>query len=229
MVAKWVIGACLAVLSAAPVLGEEGKTSGNIQVSKLIEQSEPLPRQDEPLTQVKVKEDYQYYDIDGASADELRAKMKQNGTTWNDGKVYAALTTWDIRYHYDITHQDGQYTLNAIKTDVDIAFHLPRLMHSSKTPEQLAASWDSYYGNLKTHELGHRDIAVRFGREIYQGLSSIGATTTRSELDEKIKDLLREKFSELKQAQIAYDQETHHGKLQGAVLHDPMVAGVPAH
>ena len=212
------------MLCAAPVLGEEGNRAPGIVLSKLMEQDQPLYKQHEILPQVQVKEKFDYYEIDGTTQDELRAQMKSNGTSWNDGKVYAALTTWDIHYHYDITSTNGRYSLSSIKTDVDIVFHLPRLKPSPRTPEQLIASWNTYLGHLKTHEFGHRDIAVRIVREIYQALSSLGSSTSKSELDQEAGNLVQAKFQKLKQDQIDYDMETRHGKLQGAVLLDPMVA-----
>ena len=227
MLANCVIGVCIAVLCAAPVLGEEGNAA-NIKLSKYLEQNLPAQPLHEELTGVKVREKIEYYDIQGATPDELRAQMKRNGTTWNDGKVYAALTTWDIRYHYDITSSNGSYHLGSITTDVDIVFHLPRLV-PTRTPQQLVVSWDTYLGNLKTHEFGHRDIAVGVGREIYRELSALGSSPSRSSLDDAAQALVKGRFQRLREAQIDYDQQTRHGKRQGAVLSDPMVAGDLAH
>lgn len=227
MASKCVIGVCLAVLCATPVFGDGGTTTSTIKLAKFIEQKKPELRQPEAASQVKVTEKYNLYEIDGASADELRAQMKRNGTTWNDGKVYAALTTWDIRYNYDIKSSNGRYYLDAIKTDVDIVFHLPRLV-PQKASAQLTASWNDYLTHLKAHEYGHRDIAVAVGQEIYQGLASLGAASSRKELDDTANKIVREKFQHLKQAQVDYDLETRHGKKQGAVLLDPQFASVPA-
>ena len=228
MAGKCVIGICLTILCAVPALGE-GEVADTVRMSKFIEQSPAPPKRQEPLDQVKVSERYDYYPVDGTTTDELRAQMKRNGTTWNDGKVYAALTTWDIRYHYDITSSKGSYHLCSIGTDVDIVIHLPKLIPSAKTTEQLTSTWNTYLGNLKTHELGHRDIAVQIGREISRELSDLGDSSSKSELDTEAKKIVRAKFQHLKQAQIDYDQETHHGVKQGAILTEPMVAAsIPA-
>jgi predicted secreted Zn-dependent protease len=227
MVGRFVIGACMAVLCAAPALGEEGSRTNNVILSKFVDpgqlQASPLKEPETP-PQVKVSENFEYYDIDGASPDELRAQMKRNGTTWNDGKVYAALTTWDIRYHYDITNSDGKYRLSSIGTDVRIIFHMPRLV-PKKAGKQLNLSWNNYLDHLKTHEFGHRDIAVDTAREIYQALAALGSSSSKSDLDNEAKDLITAKFKHLKEAQVDYDAQTHHGIKQGAVLTDPMVAG----
>jgi predicted secreted Zn-dependent protease len=219
-----VIGVCIAVVCAAPVLGEEGKDAESFKLAKYVEQNPPLRIEHERPPQVKVKETYQFYDIDGKTPDELRAQMKRNGTTWNDGKVYAALTTWDIRYHYDITHNNGRYQLSEIGTEVDIVFHLPKLVPSPGTPDHLSLSWNTYLENLKTHEVGHRDLAVSIGEEIYQALASLESSVDKRELDRCAQSLIKAKFKRLKQVQIDYDAETHHGIKQGAVLTDPALA-----
>jgi len=224
MVAKCVIGACIAVLCAAPVLGAEGVGARSILLSKYVEQNKPPQAKDELPSQVQVKEKFDYYEIDGSTTDELRAQMKRNGTTWNDGKVYAALTTWDIHYHYDIAPTNGGYALSAITTSVDVTIHLPKLVPSARTPVQLISSWNSYLQHLKTHEFGHRDIAIGIGKEIYQALAALGSSSSKSELDREAQNLVKAKFQRLKEDQIGYDQETRHGKEQGAVLLDPMVA-----
>lgn len=224
MVAKCLVGACIAILCAAPVLGEEGKGAQGIQLAKFVEPSPPLPKLNEAQPDVKVKENFEYYEVDGTTTAELRSQMKRNGTAWDDGKVYAALTTWDVHYHYDITSSNGAYVLSAIKTDVDIVFHLPRLVPSTKTPPQLVLTWNSYVEHLKTHEFGHRDLAVGIGREIYQALSALGSSSSKSELDHEALNLIQAKFKKLKEVQIEYDQETHHGKKQGAILTDSMLA-----
>ena len=224
MVGKCVIGACIAIFCAAPVLGTEGNGTRSIMLSKYVEHNQFPQAKHELPSQVQVKEKFDYYEIDGSTTDELRAQMKRNGTAWNDGKVYAALTTWDIHYHYDITPTNGGYVLSAINTTVDVVIHLPKLVPSAKTPVQLISTWNSYLQHLKTHEFGHRDIAIGIGKDIYQSLAALGSSTSKSELDREAQDLVKAKFKRLKEDQIAYDQETRHGKEQGAVLMDPMVA-----
>ena len=209
---------CFCILYTLPVLAEEGDATRRFKIAK-YEDGNQLPlKKSEILTDIKVKENIQYYDIDGLTESDLLAQMKLNGTKWNDGKVYAALTSWNIRYDYDITLLEGRYYISSIKTDVDIVFQLPRLVSSARTPATLTDAWKTYLGNLTKHEDGHRDIAVSTGQEIYQILASIGSFTTGSELDAEARRLVKAKLQRLKQAQMEYDTETRHGKTQGAVL-----------
>jgi predicted secreted Zn-dependent protease len=218
MAAKLICLICFFVFCTFPARAEEHDATKNITVAKYDDATQSLPKKHDLLTEIQVKENFVYYDIDGVTPADLLSQMKHNGTKWSDGKIYAALTTWNIRYDYDITLLNGRYYLGSIKTKVDIVFHLPRLVPSAKTPDQLATTWKTYIGNLTNHEVGHRDLAVSAGQEIYQILASIGSSTNKSELDQEAKRLVEAKLQRLKKAQVEYDAETHHGKTQGAVL-----------
>ncbi len=66
-----------------------------------------------PLTAKKmdfrteITEEHEYYDVSGTTAEEIRHHMTKNGTKWDDGQTYDAVTTWDIRYRYDTTREGG--------------------------------------------------------------------------------------------------------------------------
>lgn len=228
MVFRCIVGICVASLLAAPIVGAEGGPKEAVQLSMFVEQPTAAPRHHEAAAQLKakLKENLDYYDIDGTTASELRAQMKHNGTKWNDGKVYAALTTWDIRYHYDVKAVDGRFVPDNVSTSVDVDIHMPRLAASARTAGPLLAAWKSYETNLKTHEMGHRNIAVAIGEELNERLAALPSCDSKAELDRKAHALVREVFGKLQKEQLAYDDATHHGKLQGAVLQDPAVAGV---
>jgi predicted secreted Zn-dependent protease len=213
----------LALCCAAPALAVELPATGSIQLAKFVEDEKPLPQHETPVP-VTVREQSEYYDIAGSTSDELRAQMKRKGTHWSDGKIYAALTTWDIRYHYDIDSKDGKYLLKDVRASVDIIFHLPRLMPSPKTPDQLKASWHSYYEHLLTHEHGHRDLSVGMARDMCRRLSELGQFGDRAALEDAAKARIKGDFKRLSQAQVEYDENTHHGIRQGAVLTEPSVA-----
>ncbi|UFS71738.1 DUF922 domain-containing Zn-dependent protease [Geomonas sp. RF6] len=167
--------------------------------------------------ELMVKENYQYYDINGSDPDNLLHQMREKGTKWNDGKVYAALTTWDISYHYDVAEDNGKYSLKSIATDVDIVFHLPKRATPSGT-DPIAEMWNKYYENLKIHEFGHKDLAVKAAADINTSLASLGSFDSSKELEERAKSLVHEKLKRLRDVQVDYDDETQHGETQGAIL-----------
>lgn len=103
--------------------------------------------------ELKVKERYQYYDIYGGSIEELRSQMKSKGIKGKDGRVYTGLTTWDIRFVYDIGSENGRYSVSSATTKVDIVYRMPRFATADL---QLAELWRTYLENLQQHEFGTR-------------------------------------------------------------------------
>lgn len=169
------------------------------------------------MCDLSVKERYKFYDIDATSVDELRKQLKQNGTKGDDGKVYSGLTTWDIKYVYDIGNDNGRYWVKSARTKVDILYRLPRMPAAGRDPE-LASLWKKYTERLQHHEFGHKDLAVKTASEINEIFASLSSFSSADELAEEITRRTEEKFKRLKEIQVEYDHETCHGETQGAML-----------
>lgn len=188
-----------------------------VAVIIVFNSSSLLAAEPEVSCQLKVTEKYDYYDITGACPSDLRSQMKQGGTKWNDGKVYSAVTSWDIKYGYEVFVENGRCSIKSVKTDVEIVYRLPRWV-SCTSGSELTGIWDSYLERLKHHEFGHKDIAVKAATEVNEVLASLSGFDSQTELDQEASLRAEEKFRHMKQAQVEYDQETRHGETQGAVL-----------
>ena len=173
----------------------------------------------EVTCELKVNEKFELYDIDGKSADQLCQQMRTHGTKWHDGATYAAETTWDIHYDYDIFYEDGRCSVKSVKTAVEIVYHLPRMV-TSAPGSALAVAWDRFMEHLKRHEFGHKDIAVKAAAQINGILASLGSFSDQDKLEQEAIRRTEEKFHDMEQVQIAYDHDTRHGETQGAVLSD---------
>lgn len=182
----------------------------SLEISASSQQASP-----EAACELKVKERYQYYDIDGLTVKELLNQMKHNGTKWDDGKTYAALTTWNLNFRYDISEQNDKYFVKSVRTDVEIVYHLPRKLSAGS---ELAAVWENYMDRLKRHEFGHKDITVKTAGEINEILASLPKYSNPKELEREAKRRTDQKLKQLKVLQVAYDDDTRHGETQGAIL-----------
>lgn len=205
---------------AAPVLADEGNVS-DIQTAKNSDAEIPLLKykMGGASRKLRIDEKYDFYDIKGTSIAELIQQMKQGGTKWNDGKVYAALTTWDIQYDYKIMEKNGSYWIKSVITDISVVYILPnRVPAAADTPDLQASQWGKYMDHLKEHEYGHKDISVKTAAEINEALASLGSFSSKTDLNKRAKLLVEAKFKQLKKLQIAYDEETRHGITQGAIL-----------
>ncbi|WP_243372193.1 DUF922 domain-containing Zn-dependent protease [Geotalea sp. SG265] len=204
-----------ALLCSTPVHAEKVGTE-SLQLAKYDEKN--LFQLKKPEVALALKEKHEYYDIKGTSLADLRKQMKENGTRWNDDHTYAALTTWNIRYDYDIKESGGRYSIAAVKTKVDVVYRYPRLASTAGITEQLAGQWSSYMEHVTIHELGHKDLAVKAAADVNDLLSSLGSFGSRRELNSMVDRLVEARLKTLKEDQIRYDAETHHGETQGAIL-----------
>lgn len=206
--------------SALPLKSEGADSNDRFVIAK-IDRDENMPgmKTTDTLRELKINEHFKYYDIEGSSSAELRSQMRQNGTKWKDGKMYAALTTWDIHYKYDVVSKNGRYAIKTVNTDIDIEYIFPRKVGVISTDsDALTVQWNRYMDSLIKHESGHKDLAVKTAGEINETLESLGSFDSRSKLDSEVGRQVQAKFKKLKEIQIEYDDHTKHGEKQGAVL-----------
>lgn len=167
--------------------------------------------------ELKVREGFRFYDISGKNLDDLREQIMLNGTKWTDGKVYSAMTNWDIHYKYEVTRQDGRYSVKSVTTRVEILYQMPRL-NQATCPPDLAGIWSNYLTHLQKHEFGHKDLAVKTASEVNEMFVTLPSFSTEEELAAEITRRTGEKFRRLKEIQVEYDHDTRHGETQGAIL-----------
>ncbi|GFO62909.1 DUF922 domain-containing Zn-dependent protease [Geomonas paludis] len=179
--------------------------------------SAPLFASDTASCELKVREGYRFYDISGKTLDDLIRDIRLNGTKWNDGKVYSAMTNWDIHYKYEVSCQNGRYSVKSAATRVDILYNMPRLNLATCAPE-LVGTWNEYLTHLQGHEFGHKDLAVKAASEVNEMFGTLPSFGSEEELAAEITRRTEEKFKRLKEIQIEYDHDTRHGETQGAVL-----------
>lgn len=170
-----------------------------------------------PSCELTAKERYTYYDINGKDVDDLRREMNRRGTVGADGRVYSALTSWDINFAYDIEKDAGGYRVKSATTSVDIEYRLPRIGETCADPE-LNLVWARYLEHLQKHEFGHKNLAFQAASQINELLASLPAFPTADALAAEITRITDEKFKVLKEKQVEYDDETKHGETQGAIL-----------
>lgn len=174
-----------------------------------------IPKKD---FRTEITEEHEYYDVSGATPQEIRRQMTKNGTKWDDGETYDSVTTWDIKYRYDTSREGNGCYVTSAKTKIGIVFRFPRFTPQADTPDSIRNRWNSYMNNLQAHEMGHRNLAVDAAHEISESLSAMGGFSSCREADKAVAAVAEEKLSRMKKAQIDYDATTRHGATQGAVF-----------
>ncbi len=165
-----------------------------------------------------VREFYEYYEIKGFSAGELRDQLSQNGCEWDDGKKYDALTRWHLKWAYETDRDSMSCYPGSFKVTLDIVFRLPKWVRTDDTINPLLDTWENYFHSLKTHENGHRDQAVEAAAELSRSVLKLPTVISCAELDRHVRDATRDLLVQLNADAREYDTATRHGMTQGAVF-----------
>lgn len=170
-----------------------------------------------PELKPEVLEKYEYYEINGDDANQLRREMSRNGIKWDDGKTYDALTTWNIKWDYDYKRTESGCSVDALKTTVNIVFRYPKWTQKDSPSQPLLTRWNNYMTNLIAHENGHRDMAIEQTADFARIVAELSASSC-AELDRKVEALGTERMAKLNADERDYDAVTVHGTTQGAVF-----------
>jgi predicted secreted Zn-dependent protease len=157
-----------------------------------------------------VVEETNYYKITGFSERGLLDQMNALGP-----KPYHGYTQSPIRYHFRSRNVVGGCVITSCIVSVHVTYTMPKWTNKSDGPLALQGKWDKYYRCLNTHEIGHKDIAVRNARLIEQSLIGLQGATGQ-EVANRAEEIARQYIEKAKQEDAEYDRVTGHGRSQGA-------------
>jgi predicted secreted Zn-dependent protease len=161
---------------------------------------------------------YDYYDIEGRTAAELRQQMNIYGVAWSNGNIYDAYTGWDVKWNYRYRLTDENCSIQSVTTTLTVEFRLPRWVNHASETAALKKKWDAYMQSLRLHENGHKDIGVKAAVEIERSIAELEPAETCDDLAETANALGRRIISEYAAAEREYDVQTNFGETQGAVF-----------
>ena len=151
----------------------------------------------------------EYYDISGSTASELRQSLDTLSPVDKNGYRSDARTDWYIRWYW-IGFGLKWCALRSAVTATQIVVTLPRWDAPPDASDKLVTKWNAYMLALVEHEKGHVDLAVARFPDVAQAIQEAACDTA----DARAEAVL----SELRDADLRYDHETHHGATQGAVF-----------
>ena len=157
-----------------------------------------------------------YYDIHGRTDRELVADMRRLGPKTAAGGIFFGETQSPMRWQYRIRPDAMQCTLYAVTVRVSSQITLPRWTPPADTVPGLYARWQAFLAALQVHEIGHKDLSGRAAAEIIHELNALN--TSCSTLTNDVQRITERIVAQLRDDQVRYDAETHHGATQGAVF-----------
>ena len=163
-----------------------------------------------------ISENYVYYNIGGATANDLRHQMDQLGPS-DEFRVHRdAYTEWYVDWQYpNLVTSDG-CTTGPVTVTVTITKTFPKWETPPGAPPNLVKRWKAYIEALQLHESGHSEIGIEAGEEILRTLSDLSSYPTCNELEQIADTKGQGILEEYHRKEIDYDRTTKHGELQGA-------------
>lgn len=166
-----------------------------------------------------VTSEKQFYQITGNTEKELRQQMSALGPPDEEtGKIFDARTDWTIKWYFYYDKSNNECKIDRAEVSLSLTYIYPEWNPPADAASALVSKWNTYMENLVIHEEAHGSLADDGARIIYQTILDMPPVTTCDALGEATNAAAQEKIDDLKQRQKAYDDETGHGKTQGAVF-----------
>ena len=163
-----------------------------------------------------ITENHTYYNITGATANDLRRQMDILGPSDEFRDQHDAYTEWYVDWSYpNLVTSDGCAT-GPISVTVTITQTFPKWEPPPETSPNLISEWNAYIEALQLHESGHSEIGIEAGEEILRSLSNLPPYPTCGELEQIADAKGQSILDEFHRKEVEYDRTTQHGGTQNA-------------
>jgi predicted secreted Zn-dependent protease len=158
----------------------------------------------------------QYYDLQVASGQSLSRALNQASPIRQNGQIYHAYTRWQVQWKFWWREQrDGRCQIDLTRTQLNATITLPRLGGGDAQQRQ---RFEQYLGALREHELGHYRIGQAAAAEIDAALLQTPEYPSCAELQQQANRRANAILQRHTEQERQYDQQTGHGRSQGAWL-----------
>lgn len=175
-----------------------------------------MPAAVSAAVKTKISEEYYPFTADGLMR--LHWKLKSNLITDDYGNKYVAKTDWNVAWQVHTLSSPEKCMVSDVIVDVSIKYTYPKWSDVAFAPRTDRLLWNKYISALRKHEEGHALIGQEAGEMIEKALLEVKTAPSC----QKLEAIVRDKADTIHQEYIAkdtgYDQETDHGKNQGAIL-----------
>ena len=161
-----------------------------------------------------VDESMRTYPVRGETEREILASLRANGPSTN-GQSFFGLTASESSYHLQPRMQRATCVAEDARVELAVTITLPSWDAPDDAPYKLKRDWARFETALKRHEDGHRDIAVQGAEAIRDALRGFRRASCR-EVQFEARQRADRIALETEEAHNRYDEQTDHGRTQGA-------------
>ncbi|GAA5157457.1 hypothetical protein GCM10025770_00700 [Viridibacterium curvum] len=159
---------------------------------------------------------YNYYTAVATAGQPLHGALDAASPIRENDLVFHGHTRWDVTWHFRWANEsDGRCHITAATVTLKSVIRLPLLRADSLKRQQL---FDRYLESLRKHELGHHQIGRDAAKAVEQEILSQPEMRTCKLLEQTINQRATDLIAGFNSRNLTYDQQTEHGKTQGAWL-----------
>jgi predicted secreted Zn-dependent protease len=159
---------------------------------------------------------YRSYDVRPSGGQTLAAAVNAATPIHEDGRSMAGHTTWHVWWHFTWHRAtDGSCAIDTVHCDVTAEITLPQLESGDQATRE---RFQTFLAALEVHERGHVRIAEAAARDVEDAIRALPAAPDCASLDREANEAGQRVLARSRSDEVRYDQDTQHGRTQGAWL-----------
>lgn len=156
------------------------------------------------------------YPVVAREGESLMTAINRASRIRQGGQVFNGFTDWHIEWRFRWEPEpSGQCRLVERQVGLRTVITLPRL---ESAPDAHRAVFNTYLASLRTHEIGHHEIARRAAQDLDTALARLGPLRDCAVLRQTVDQLGNRHLEQARRQGVEYDRQTDHGATQGARL-----------
>ncbi|WP_412070155.1 DUF922 domain-containing protein [Rubrivirga sp. IMCC43871] len=175
----------------------------------------PSPSPVAPPRTIRPRVSTRTYAVTGTTEREVLRSLLDAGPRDGDD-IFFGLTQTELDVRYEPTAISGGCVIRDTEVDLDIVITLPEWLPATDLALDLQSDWRRFRRALEAHEDRHRAIAVEGAERAFDAVAELYRPSCE-EADSEARRRLEVLGVEIKAEHRRFDQETGHGKTDGAV------------
>lgn len=159
-----------------------------------------------------------YYDVAGHSPRQLRNELDAKGPLDKAGERFDGFTSWQVKWTYRYVAEGTGCKFTSMDAAVAGTIVLPRWVREDRASGSAVKKWERYLVALRSHEDGHYAHGVAARDEVQKLGESFRVPGACSTIARTFNDEAEAILARYGALDAKYDQDTEHGKTQGAIF-----------
>ncbi|MEM1118336.1 MAG: DUF922 domain-containing protein [Bacteroidota bacterium] len=154
------------------------------------------------------------YTVTGDTEDEILRSLVMGGPS-NEGEQFFGMTQADMRLEYRTAETNTECFLVDVEVRLGVETTLPAWDRPRGVDGALRSDWHRFLSALTRHEARHKEIVEEGAAKVYRAVASLRRPTC-AEVEAEARRRLDRIEIEMEAAHRLYDEQTGHGRTEGA-------------